>query len=195
MKKTTTLLVAAFAFILSANAQAKWGFDKSHSSVSFSIAHMVISETTGQFKDYEGTVTASKDDFSDAQVELTIQATSIDTDDEKRDGHLRAPDFFDVEKFPTITFKSTKMEAAGDNMYKLHGELTMHGVTKAVVLDAKYGGTVNDPWGNTKAGFKVSGTLNRTDFDLKYNSVMEAGGLMIGEEVEITCKMELVKMK
>lgn len=195
--KTVNLLVAAlFVFSIGASAQtAKWSFDKSHSRVQFSVAHMVISNTIGQFKDYSGTVNAGKSDFSDAKVDFTISVASIDTDDEGRDQHLRGEDFFNTEKYPNISFKSKSMTKIDDKRYKLKGDLTMMGVTKPVELIAKYGGTVNDPWGNTKAGFQVVGKIDRTDFGLKYNSKMDTGGLMIGEEVTIACDIELVKTK
>ena len=181
---------------LSAAAQTtKWGFDKAHSKVQFDIAHLVISEVTGQFNEYDGTVLSDKADFSDVVVDFSIDVKSIDTDNEKRDGHLRGEDFFDIAKYPEIIFKSKSVKKAGNNLYKFTGDLTMHGVTKEVTLDVQYNGTINDNWGNTKAGFKVTGKINRTDFGLKYNSALEAGGLMLGEEVTITCKFELLKQK
>lgn len=196
MKYTSTLLIAFALTVLSVSAQTtSWKIDKSHSSIQFSVAHMVISETTGQFKSYEGTILSDAADFSDAKIDFSIDVNSIDTEDEKRDGHLKGEDFFHVASFPTITFKSTSMKKVGDNKYELTGDLTMHGVTKSITLDAKYGGTINDPWGNTKAGFKITGSLNRTAFGLEYNKVMEAGGLMIGEDIEIVCKVELAKVK
>ncbi|RLD61329.1 MAG: polyisoprenoid-binding protein [Bacteroidetes bacterium] len=192
--KRINLLIAVLVFAFSINAQVNnWAIDMAHSSVSFSISHMVISEVDGRFDKFEGKVTNSKDDFSNAKIQLTIDVSSINTGDESRDKHLKNKDFFDVEKFPEMTFLSSSMKKTTGNNYKLVGNLTMHGVTKKVTLDTKYGGTIKDPWGNTKAGFKITGTLNRTDFGLKYNSVMEAGGLMIGEEIEITCKVELIK--
>jgi len=187
------LLFMAFGFI---NAQqVNWGIDKAHSKIQSDIDHMVISEVSGQFQDYKGSITATKEDFSDVQINLTIQAKSIDTDNEKRDKHLASADFFDAEKYPTITFKSNKLEKVSDNKYKLTGDFTMHGVTKKISLDVKYGGTLKDPWGNTRAGFKVTGTINRTEYGLTYNSVLEAGGVMIGEEVRINCNIELVQQK
>jgi len=187
------LLFMAFGFI---NAQqVNWGIDKAHSKIQFDIDHMVISEVSGQFQDYNASITATKDDFSDVKIDLSIQAKSIDTDNEKRDQHLASADFFNAEKYPTITFKSNKLEKVSDNKYKLTGDFTMHGVTKKISLDVKYGGTLKDPWGNTRAGFKVTGTINRTEYGLTYNSVLEAGGVMIGEEVRINCNIELVQQK
>ena len=194
MKKTILTLVAAIALSGISLAQSTvWKGDNSHSSITFSIAHMVISETEGQFSDYEVTVKADKDDFTDAQYEVVIQAGSIDTDDEKRDGHLKSGDFFDVAQYETITFKGSKFEQVDGKNYKVTGELTMHGVTKTVTLDAKFNGTIKDPWGNTRAGLKIWGAINRTEFGLQYNSVMEAGGLMIGEEVNLDINEELIK--
>ena len=196
MKKTTLILCALMFAAFSTQAQkTKWVFDKTHSNIQFDIDHMVISEVTGQFHEYEGIVLADKEDFSDAKIDFSIEVKSIDTDDGERDGHLQSPDFFDAEKYPNITFVSKSMKKNGKGQYKLTGDFTMHGVTKELALDVKYGGTVTDPYGNVKAGFKITGIINRPDFGLKYNSVMDTGGLMIGEEVTITCRVELLKMK
>ncbi len=196
MKKTNLILSIIMLTVFSVTAQkTTWTFDKTHSKIQFDVAHMVISEVSGQFQEYEGTVLTSKEDFSDAKIDFLIDVKSIDTDDGERDGHLQSPDFFDADKYPNITFKSKSMKKSGENQYKLTGDFTMHGVTKEITIDAKYGGTVTDPYGNVKAGFKITGIIDRTDFGLKYNSVMDTGGLMIGEEVTITCRVELLKMK
>lgn len=196
MKKLTTILVVLMLTVFSVMAQkTKWTFDKVHSKIQFDVAHLVISEVTGQFQDYEGTVLADKADFSDAKIDFSIDVKSINTNDENRDRHLQSADFFDVAKYPKITFKSKSMTEAGKNQYKLTGDLTMHGVTKTVTFDVKYGGTVTDPYGNVKAGFKITGVIDRTDFGLKYNSVLDSGGLLIGEEITITCNVELLKQK
>lgn len=196
MKKLTTILVVLILAVFSVTAQeTKWTFDKVHSKIQFDVAHLVISEVTGQFQDYEGTVLADKADFSDAKIDFSIDVKSIDTDNEQRDGHLQSADFFDAAKYPKITFKSKSMTEAGKNQYKLTGDLSMHGVTKAVTFDVKYGGTVTDLYGNVKAGFKITGVIDRTDFGLKYNSVLDSGGLLIGEEITITCNVELLKQK
>jgi len=195
MKKTVLFLSIFFLAIIYANAQeTKWSFDKAHSKIQFDVAHMVISEVSGQFQEYEGGVVTSKEDFSDARIDFSIAVKSIDTDNEDRDKHLRSADFFDVEKYPQITFSSKEIKNVGKHQYQLTGNLTLHGVTKEVVLDMKYGGTAKDPYGNIKAGFKITGLINRTDFGLKYNSVMETGGILIGEEVTIICKVELIKL-
>lgn len=193
MKKTILVLAVAFSG-LAVNAQTtEWNADPSHSRVRFTVEHLLISEVEGRFDKYEGSVLSDKSDFSDAKVEFTITTSSVNTGDEKRDAHLKGSDFFDSEKYPTITFKSKTMKKVGENKYKVTGDYTMHGVTKELIFDVKYGGTVKDPWGNTKAGFKVTGTIDRTEFGLKYNSTLDTGGLMIGEEIEITCNLEMIK--
>ncbi|WP_372770536.1 YceI family protein [Lutibacter sp.] len=191
--KKLSIVIALFSVVL-ANAQTTWNFDPSHSSIRFAVDHMVISEVEGRFSTYEGSVVSTKSDFSDAKINISIDINSVDTDNEKRDAHLKSADFFETEKYPKMTFVSTSVEKNGDSKYNLNGNLTLHGVTKEITLVMTYGGTVKDPWGNTKAGLKVTGVINRTDFGLKYNSVLETGSLMIGEEVAITAKVELVKI-
>ena len=184
----------AFGVCSTLNAQTSvWEIEPSHAKIGFSIAHFGISETEGKFHTYEGKVLTSEDDFSDAQVELTIDASSIDTENKQRDDHLRSADFFETEKYPHIKFVSTELVPNGENKYLLKGNFTMHGVTKPVVLDAWYRGTVVDPWGNTKAGFLVTGSINRKEFGLTWNTVLEAGGLAVGETVELECNVELQK--
>ena len=194
MNKVIITLIFITNNLLSISQTNQWAFDKSHSKIQFDIAHMVVSEVSGQFHDYDGTIICENEDFENANIEFVIQVKSIDTDDSKRDEHLLKPDFFDAEKYPTITFKSTSFKKITENNYKLIGELTMHGITKTIQLDAKYGGAVKTPKGVTKAGFKVTGTINRFDYGLKHDSVLDTGGLMIGKEVIITCKLELNKI-
>lgn len=184
---------------LSASAQVNWKLDNSHSKLGFSVTHMMVSETEGKFKIYQGTVSSTTEtDFTDAKIEFSADVNSINTEDEKRDGHLKSPDFFDAAKFPTITFKSTSMKpvAKGKTIYNLEGELTMHGVTKKVKLNA-IGATktVKDPYGNIKYGFKVTGTINRKDFGLAWNAALEAGGVAVSEEVKLDLNIELNKDK
>ena len=194
MKNKLIVFMLLLSWVVSVSAQeAKWSFDNAHSKIQFDVAHMVISEVSGQFHDYEGIVVTTKEDFSDAKIDFSIDVKSIDTDAENRDTHLKSADFFDATKYPKIIFKSKTMKKAGTNRYKLTGNFSMHGVTKEITLDVKYGGTIKDPYGNLKAGFKITGVIDRTDFGLTYNSVMETGGLIIGEDVTITCKIELIK--
>ena len=180
------------------NAQTNWKLDNSHSKLGFSVTHMMVAETEGKFKIFDGTVNSKSEmDFTDAQINFTADASSINTEDEKRDGHLKSPDFFDVAKFPTITFKSTSMKPntkMGKTSYLLEGELTMHGVTKKVKFTAIGAAkTVKDPYGNIKNGFKVTGTINRKDFGLVWNAALEAGGVAVSEDVAISLNIELNK--
>lgn len=191
--KKLSIVIALFSVAL-VQAQTNWNIDPSHSSIRFAVDHMVISEVEGIFSKYEGSVVSEKGDFSDAKINFTVDVNSVNTDNAKRDEHLRGADFFETEKYPKMTFVSTSVTKTGTGKYNLKGKLTLHGVTKEITLSMTYGGTTKDPWGNTKAGLKVTGVINRTDFGLKYNSVMEAGSLMIGEDVTITAKVELVKI-
>lgn len=184
------LLLIATSSVMTASS---WKMDKAHSMVNFSVAHLVISEVTGNFTDFDVTMSASKDDLSDAWIETTIKTASINTDNEKRDGHLKSDDFLNAEKFPDIRFKSLSMEKTGEDTYRLTGSLTIRDVTKTVVLDTKYRGTIKDPWGNTKVAFKATTTIKRFDYGLKWNAAVETGGLVAGEDVEITLIMEFAK--
>ncbi len=191
--KRTILLATLLMTGLFTQAQSKWSFDKSHSKISFNVEHLVISEVSGQFGTFDGDVTSAADDFVGSTINFTIDVGSIDTDNERRDGHLKSDDFFNAEKFPQITFKGSSLEKVEGKMYKLKGQLTIRDVTKEVTLDVKYGGTVKDPYGNTKAGFKITGSINRFDYNLKWNAAMESGGLVVGEDVEIVGNIELKK--
>jgi len=189
------IIVWAWVFILPASAQSnQWGFDPAHTKIAFSISHMMISDVPGQFDAFDGTIQTDNDDFSSAKVNFTIDVNSINTHNVKRDNHLRSPDFFNTEMYPNITFVSTKIKPSlKKNEYTLIGDLTMNGITKTVKLKTVHRGTIKDPYGNIRAGFKVTGVLNRTEWGLKYNSVMDTGGLLIGEEVDIVCDVELIR--
>jgi polyisoprenoid-binding protein YceI len=199
MKKL--IITAATSALLSGEsfAQHNWKVDASHSKLGFSVSHMMVSEVDGNFKIFQGEVKANSEmDFSGATINFTADAASINTEDEKRDGHLKSPDFFDVEKYPTLTFSSVNIKRDGKSKtaYILEGDLTMHGVTKRVKLNAIGAAKiVQDPWGNTKYGFRVTGKVNRKDFGLKWNTILEAGGVAVGEEVAIACNIELNKSK
>jgi len=196
--KTKILSFFLFAAITGVAQNPTWTFEKSHCKLAFSVSHFGISETDGQFKKFEGTITSTKTDFSDAKITLIIDVNSIDTDDAQRDGHLKSTDFFDTEKYPTMTFVSTSFKPVGKSKtkYKLIGNLTIHGITKTVTLDAVYGGTIlKDPFGNTKAGFKFSGKINRKDWGLTWNKTLDTGGLAVGNEILLTCNIEFLKSK
>ena len=199
MKKFITT-AAASLLMMSAVAQVNWKVDGSHSKLGFSVTHMMVSETEGKFKIYEGTVASKTEmDFTDATINFSADVNSINTEDEKRDGHLKSPDFFDAAKYPKITFKSTSMKPnakLGKTAYVLTGDLTMHGVTKSVTFNAIGASkTVKDPYGNIKNGFKVTGTINRKDFGLAWNAALEAGGVAVSEEVKVDLNIELNKDK
>lgn len=190
MKKLNTLVSLMLILSVSAFAQTTWTIDKVHSRIGFSVAHMAVSETEGNFKDFTADVISKSDDFNGAEVTFTAKAASIDTDNEKRDGHLKSPDFFDAEKYPDITFKGNLVKEGGK--YKLKGKFTMKGVTKDVSFDVAYGGTIDTGRG-VKAGFKVTGVINRQDYGVSFGSKLASGDLVVGDEVTINCKIELDK--
>lgn len=194
MKKAVfaVLIVMGFTFV---NAQTKWNVDKSHSNVGFSVTHLVISEVTGQFKSFNADIETKNDDFTDAKINFTIDVASISTENEGRDKHLKSDDFFNAEKFPKITFVGKSFKKVEGKKYKLVGDFTMRDVTKQITLDVVFNGTVKDPWGNTKAGFKISGELNRMDYNVKWNNLIEAGGAVVSKEVAININLELNKAK
>ena len=191
--RIVTLGVAAVLMGTTAQALDTYKVDPAHTSVNFSIEHMVINTVHGRFRQFEGSITVDPDKGNALKgASGTIQAKSIDTDIERRDNHLRSPDFFDAEKFPTITFESTEIKKDGNDQL-LVGKFTMHGVTKDVSLPFKLKGPIKGPLGNTIVGLEVNAKLNRKDYGLTWNKAIEAGGLMVGEDVTIQVNAELVK--
>ncbi|MBL7997197.1 MAG: YceI family protein [Candidatus Kapabacteria bacterium] len=190
-------VIAALALVIigatAVQAQQKWSVDASHSNVLFTVDHLVISEVQGYFKLFNGSLTATKPDLSDAQVDFSVDVSSINTDNNDRDNHLKSDDFFNAAKFPAMTFKSTSMKPAGKGKYKLTGVLTIRDVKKTVTFDVSYKGEVKDPWGNTKAGFIAETSINRFDYNLKWDTKMEAGGLVVGKDVRIKLNIEMKK--
>lgn len=183
-----TLLVAPLA------GAATWEIDSAHSGAHFSVRHMMVSNVRGDFGKVTGTVVFDAKNPKAAQVNATIDVSSINTREPKRDEHLRSPDFFDAAKFPTITFKSKRVEQAGEGKYKVVGDLTIRGVTKEVTLDVEGPAPeAKDPWGNVKSGATATTKINRKDFGLAWNKVLETGGVAVGEEVKITLDIELNK--
>jgi polyisoprenoid-binding protein YceI len=177
----------------SAPTITQWRIDASHTSVGFAVKHMMISTVRGHFGAVDGTLRADPDDWTRSSIEVSIQADSIDTREEKRDAHLRSADFFDVEKYPTLTFKSTRIEAAGSHRYRVTGDLTIRGVTKPVTLDVTEEGQGKDPWGGERAGFSASGTVDRSAFGLNWNQALELGGWLVGNEIKIVLDAEFVR--
>lgn len=170
----------------------KWVLDPMHSEVQFKVKHLVISTVTGSFKKFEGTLETENDDFTGAEVNISLEVNSIDTNQDQRDGHLKSADFFDAEQYPTITFKSTSFEKDGGD-YTLKGDLTIKGVTKPVTLTAEHGGSATDFYGNTKAGFDVAGKINRKDFGLTWDGITEAGSVVVSEEVKLIFNVQFAK--
>lgn len=194
--KIAIAVLSAALFFGKVNAQSTgWNLDKTHSSVGFSVEHMMVSETAGQFNDFTANIKADKPDFTDVKGDLIIQVASVDTKEAKRDAHLKSPDFFDAEKNPTIKFEIKQFQKLKDKNYKLVGNLTMHGVTRSVTLNGKFAGIVKDPYGMTRTGIRISGEVDRYDFGLKYNAAMEAGGMVIGQKVSINCNIELTQQQ
>jgi polyisoprenoid-binding protein YceI len=170
-----------------------WEFDKAHSNVGFSVKHLVISKVKGTFNDYSGQVKFDGTDFDKASIDVTIQMASIDTDNEKRDGHLSSPDFFDVEKYPTMTFKSTKITDPKDGRFQIMGDLTIKGVTLPVTLESEHFGTITGPYGKTRAGFSATTTINRQDFNVAWDNKLQDGTLVVGNDVTINLEIQLIK--
>jgi polyisoprenoid-binding protein YceI len=171
----------------------KWAVDTAHSEVGFKLRHLMITSVSGKFEKFDGTVETSGDDFVNSTINFTADVDSVTTADEKRDGHLKAADFFDVAKYPKMKFVSTKIEKAGGNKYVVHGDFTIRDVTKPIKLDVEHHGTAKDPWGNTKAGFSINAKINRSDYGLSWNVTLETGGVLVSEEVKIVCEVQLVK--
>jgi polyisoprenoid-binding protein YceI len=168
-----------------------YDIDVSHSHVGFSVRHAMVSKTKGQFADFTGSIVIAEDPLA-SSVEVEIQMASIDTRDEKRDGHLTSPDFFDVEQFPTMTYRSTRVTPQGDR-WLVEGELTVKGITRPVPLEVEFEGGARDPWGGTRIGFTAHAELNREDFGLTWNQALETGGVLVGKQVKIDLEVEAVR--
>jgi len=172
---------------------ATYKIDPAHSEISFKIRHLMITNVTGSFTKFDGTMESDKDDFSDAKIHFEAETASITTHNEQRDGHLRSAEFFDAEQFPKVTFDSTSFQKKGEEDYTLTGNLTMHGITKLVTLNAEFGGITTDPWGQSKVGFELTGKINRKEFGLVWNTNLETGGVMLGDDVKLQIGVQLVK--
>lgn len=168
-----------------------WNIDPSHSTVGFVARHLVISKVRGSFRSFSGAITIGEQPL-ESSVTASIDMASVDTADENRDGHVKSEDFFDVAKFPTMTFTSTKVTQDGDD-FEVIGDLTIKGVTRSVVLDLEFNGTSQDPWGGTRAGFSAETEINRKDFGLEWNVVMETGGVLVGEKIKIELDIQAVR--
>lgn len=191
MKK---ILVGLMMSLVAGNCwAADYVIDATHSSVVFKVKHLAISSVPGRFADVSGKFSFDPTKVEASSAEATIKATTINTMDAKRDDHLKSPEFLDVAKFPSIQFKSTKIEKVSDSAFNAHGDLSIHGVTKPVVLSVVYGGSAKDPWGKERVAFEAKTTLNRKDFGLTWSKTLETGGLVVGDDVQITLEIEGVK--
>ncbi len=169
-----------------------WNIDAAHSGIHFTVRHMVFAKVRGRFGSWSGKVALDTQDLTKSRVEVEIDSASIDTGVADRDNHLRSADFLDVERFPKLRFESTKVEKTGGERYRIHGTLTIRDVTREVVLDAEYGGQAKDPWGNQRVAFTATTSLDRRDFGLEWNQVLEAGGVLVGERVDVDIEVQAV---
>jgi len=170
----------------------KWVLDPMHSEVQFKVKHLVISTVTGSFKSFEGNLETDNEDFTGAKIQFSLHVNSLDTNQEQRDAHLKSPDFFDVEQYPKITFVSTAFTKDGED-YTLTGDLTIKDVTKPVTLTVEHGGVAGDFYGNTKAGFEITGKINRKEFGLTWDGVTEAGSIVVGEDIKLLINVQFAK--
>jgi len=174
-------------------ANTKWALDASHSSIDFTIRHMMIAKVKGTFHTFEAEIEADLSDLTTANVQLSVDLSSVDTRNSDRDAHLRTADFFDVENHPKLTFKSGQIVKTGDDEYDVTGDVTLHGVTRPETFSVTFEGSGKDPWGNEKAGFSAQGTIKRSDYGLTYNAALETGGVLIADEVKISLEIEVSK--
>lgn len=179
--------------IMEKTVLTKWAIDPTHSEVQFKVKHLVISTVTGKFNEFSGSIDIDGDDFSNASAEFTAKIDSLTTGNADRDGHLKSDDFFNAESYPELKFKSTEFKKIDEHNYKVTGDLTIRNTTRKVELSVVYGGTVNDPYGNTKAGFEITGKINRKEFGLKWDAVTEAGSVVVSDEVKLDLNIQVVK--
>jgi polyisoprenoid-binding protein YceI len=175
-------------------ATTKWVLDPTHSEIQFKVKHLMISKVTGQFQKFDASVETEGNDISTAKVHFSADINSISTNNEQRDAHLRASDFFDAENHPQLTFVSSRLQKIEEENYELHGTLTMRGVSKEEIFNVEFGGLVKDPWGNDRTGFTINGKINRKDYGISFSMVSETGGLLLGEEVSIDAQVQFIKV-
>lgn len=171
----------------------RWNIDPTHSSIGFSVRHMVVAKVRGRFAGWSSNVQLDPTDLTRANVEVEIDASSIDTGVADRDNHLRSADFFDVARFPTLRFKSTRVEKVSSDRYRVHGDITIRNVTRSITLETEYGGQGKDPWGNQRVAFSATTSLSRSEFGLKWNQALEAGGVLVGDRIEIELEVQAVQ--
>lgn len=174
-------------------ATTKWAIDPTHSEIGFKVKHMMFTNVSGKFDNYEGTIETEENDFSTAKISFSADINSIDTKNNDRDNHLKSGDFFDAEKYPKLTFEGKSFNKINENNYELIGNLNIKGTSKEVKLPVEFSGLMQDPWGNTKVGLNIEGKINRKDWGLNWNATLETGGVLVGEEVKLTIGLQLAK--
>ncbi|MBM6618932.1 YceI family protein [Bacillus suaedaesalsae] len=172
---------------------SNWALDASHSSVDFSVRHMMIAQVKGSFNEFSASISADPQDLTTGSIQFNVELASVDTRSEDRDNHLRSADFFEVEKYPTMTFSSTNIEKVDEDEYKVTGDLSLHGVTRQETFTVTYEGTGKDPWGNEKVGFSAEGKLNRSDYGLTWNAALETGGVLVGDQIKVSLQIQAAK--
>ena len=190
MKNVRNSLLILMTLTVMVFGQSKWAMDTAHSKLQFKAVHMGLIDVIGSFKDFKINLISTQDDFSDANIEVTIKTASVNTDIEKRDGHLRSADFFDVEKFPEASFKSKSIQKTGESTYQVQGDLTIRDVTKPVQLDVTLKGKAKSPWGQTVIAFQAFTTINRTDWGLKWNRALQSGGWLVSDNIDLMINVE-----
>jgi polyisoprenoid-binding protein YceI len=174
-------------------AKATWAIDPTHSEIGFKVKHMMFTNVSGKFNLFEADITNEEDNFETSVINFSAEVNSINTGNDDRDNHLRSADFFDVESFGKLTFKSTSVKKVNEGEYKISGDLTIKEVTKNITLDAEYSGLMKDPWGNTKIGLSLNGKINRKEFGLTWNAALETGGVLVGEDIKLNAEVQFVK--
>jgi len=174
-------------------ATTKWSIDPTHSEIGFKVKHMMFTNVSGKFLTYNATITTESDDFENAAIEFSADIASIDTANADRDGHLKSGDFFDAENHPKLTFKASSFKKINDEKYEITGDLNIRGVAKTVTFPVEFSGILTDPWGNTKVGLSIEGKINRKDWGLNWNSALETGGVLVGEEVKLNIELQFAK--
>lgn len=174
-------------------ATTKWSIDPTHSEIGFKVKHMMFTNVSGKFGTYDATITTDGDNFDNADIEFSGEINSVDTGNKDRDNHLKSADFFDGENHPKLTFKSTSFTKVDDENYELTGNLNIRGVEKSIKLPVEFSGLMTDPWGNTKVGLNISGKINRKDWGLNWNSALETGGVLVGEDVKLNIELQFAK--
>ncbi len=174
-------------------ATTKWSIDTAHSEIGFKVKHMMFTNVSGKFNSFEATIQNEDNNFETSKINFSADTTSVDTNNADRDSHLKSADFFDVDNFPKLSFVSTDVKKINEGEYKISGDLTIKDVTKSIVLDVEYSGLMTDPWGNTKIGLSLNGKINRKEFGLTWNSTLEAGGVLVGEEIKLVSEIQFIK--